>query len=281
MAIKSFNPTTPSLRKMQTLSTHGVTEKCKLPKAFLKKRTRSAGRNNLGRITSRRRGGGAKRKYRVVDFKRNILDIPAKVTSLCYDPGRTSHLAYISYANGAKALILASEGVKVGDTVLSPSKYDPRHIHQGNTLKLKDIPDGREIHNVELYPGAGGILVRSAGSYAQLMSKEGGMVLLRMPSGEMRKINQECRATIGRIGNAEHEKIVLGKAGANRLRGRRPKVRGVAMNPIDHPHGGGEGRTSGGRHPVSPWGTPTKGYKTRRNKVTTKFIVKRRTKKKG
>ena len=229
----------------------------------------------MGRITVRRRGGAAKRRYRIVDFKRNKLDIPAKVTAIVYDPNRTCNLALITYLDGLKSLILAPAGLKVGDTILSGVEAD---IKIGNTKKLSEIPVGTLVHNVEMNPGAGGQLARSAGSYVQVMAKEDTSILLRLPSGEVRTVRPSCRATIGQVGNLEHEQKVLGKAGKNRWLGNRPKVRGVVMNPVDHPHGGGEGRTSGGRHPVSPWGTPTKGYKTRMNKRTDKFIVKRRRK---
>jgi large subunit ribosomal protein L2 len=273
MGIKKFKPTTPSLRKMAVMNSDDLTKGAKPEKSLLATKKKTAGRNAHGRITSRRRGGGAKQKYRIIDFKRQKADIPATVKSIEYDPNRTCNIALICYADGEKTYILAPHGLKVGDTVIASDSAD---IKVGNSKLLKDIPVGTLVHNVELHPRSGGQLARSAGSYAQLMGKEGKEALLRLPSGEMRKVKSNCRATIGQVGNLEHEQIVIGKAGKNRLRGRRPKVRGVVMNPVDHPHGGGEGRTSGGRHPVTPWGKPTKGAKTRKNKRTNKFIVKRR-----
>ena len=273
MGIKRFKPTTPSLRRMVVQNSDALTKGAKPQKALLAPKTKSAGRNALGRITSRRRGGGAKQKYRVIDFKRQKSEIPATVKSIEYDPNRTCNIALLAYADGEKTYILAPNGLKVGDKVISSENAD---IKVGNSKLLKDIPVGTLVHNVELHPRRGGQLARSAGSYAQLMAKETNEALLRMPSGEVRKVKINCRATIGQVGNLEHEQLNIGKAGKNRLRGRRPSVRGVVMNPIDHPHGGGEGRTSGGRHPVTPWGKPTKGYKTRKNKRTNKFIVKRR-----
>ena len=275
MGIKKFKPTTPSLRKMAVMTSEGLAPNKPL-KSLTAKKTKTAGRNSYGRITSRRRGGGAKQRYRVIDFKRNKVDIPATVQTIEYDPNRTCNIALIAYADGLKTYILAPNGLKVGDTIIASESAD---IKTGNSKELKDIPVGTLVHNIELYPGSGGQLARSAGAYAQLMAKEGKDILLRLPSGEVRKVRTNCRATIGQVGNLDHEKINIGKAGKNRLRGRRPKVRGVVMNPVDHPHGGGEGRTSGGRHPVSPWGMPTKGYKTRKNKRTDKFIVSRRKKK--
>lgn len=272
MAIKKFKPTSPSLRHMAVQTSEGLS-KVAPKKSLLETKTKTAGRNAHGRITSRRRGGGAKQKYRVIDFKRQKSDIPATVKSIEYDPNRTCHIALISYADGEKTYILAAHGLKVGDVVITSDTAD---IKVGNSKLLKDIPVGTLVHNVELHPMRGGQLARSAGSYAQLMAKEGKEALLRLPSGEVRKVKSNCRATIGQVGNLEHEQINIGKAGKNRLRGLRPKVRGVVMNPVDHPHGGGEGRTSGGRHPVTPWGKPTKGYKTRKNKRTNQFIVKRR-----
>ena len=277
MAIKKFKPVTPSLRQMQTVSACEITKGLETPKQFIVTKKSHAGRNNKGRITCRHKGGGAKQQYRKVDFKRNKENIPAKVQGIIYDPGRTCHLALLAYADGEKSLILAPLGLKKGDQVISSSKAD---IKVGNTKRLKEIPVGTSVHNIELYPEGGGQLVRSAGASAQLMAKEGKEILLRMPSGELRKVKENCRATIGQVGNLDHEQRVRGKAGAVRRLGIRPTVRGVAMNPVDHPHGGGEGRTSGGRHPVTPWGVPTKGYKTRKNKRTDKFIVTRRKRKK-
>ncbi len=273
--IRKFKPTSPSLRNMTVMTSEGLS-KVKPQKGLLEKKNRTAGRNSTGRITVRRRGGGAKKKYRVIDFKRNKLDIPATVATIEYDPNRTCNIALLNYKDGEKRYIIAPLGLNVGDEVLSSDKAD---IKVGNSKLLKDIPVGTLVHNIELYPRSGGQLARSAGSYAQLMAKEGREALLRLPSGELRKVKNNCRATIGQVGNLEKEQVDIGKAGKTRHLGRRPKVRGVAMNPVDHPHGGGEGRTSGGRHPCTPWGKPTKGYKTRKNKRTDQFIVKRRNKK--
>lgn len=273
MGIKKFKPTTPSLRRMKVVNSDELTKGAKVEKRLTSKLTSNAGRNNNGRITVRHRGGGVKRRYRVIDFKRNKLNIPAKVQAISYDPNRTCNLALLAYADGEKKYILAPLGLSVGDTIIASSDAD---IKVGNSKLLSEIPVGTLVHNVELYPGAGGQLARSAGAYVQVMAKEGKFAMLRMPSGELRKVELTCRATIGQVGNLDHEKRNIGKAGRKRKLGFRPTVRGVAMNPVDHPHGGGEGRTSGGRHPVSPWGTPTKGYKTRTNKRTDKFIVKRR-----
>ncbi len=273
MAIKKFKPTTPSLRVMQVLSSEGLTKGLKPLKGLMKPQKSIAGRNNSGRITVRHRGGGVKQIYRVIDFKRNKTDIPAKVQGIVYDPNRTCNIAQIAYADGLRTYILAPLGLNVGDTIISSSEAD---IKVGNSKLLSEIPVGTLVHNVELNPGAGGQIARSAGSYVQVMAKEGDSCLLRMPSGEVRRVKLNCRATIGQVGNLDHEKRVLGKAGRTRKLGIRPTVRGVVMNPVDHPHGGGEGRTSGGRHPVTPWGQPTRGYKTRKNKRTNKFIVKRR-----
>lgn len=272
MAIKKFNPTTPALRHMAVVRTEGLS-KAKPLKSLVVSKNSTAGRNNYGRITIRRRGAGVKQRYRIIDFKRNRFDVVAKVHALMYDPNRSANIALVVYVDGHKSYILAPADLKVGDMVISSDTAD---IKVGNCKPLKLIPIGTLVHNVELYPGAGGQFVRSAGAYAQVMAKENNQVLLRMPSGELRRVQDSCRATIGQVGNAEHENRVIGKAGKSRLLGKRPSVRGVVMNPVDHPHGGGEGRTSGGRHPVSPWGTPTRGYKTRQNKRTNKFIVKRR-----
>ncbi|HLE12080.1 MAG: 50S ribosomal protein L2 [Bdellovibrionales bacterium RIFOXYD12_FULL_39_22] len=273
MAIKKFKPTTPSRRKMAVLNSADLTVDANVPRSLLVATKSKAGRNNHGRITTRHQGGGAKQKYRIIDFKRNKFDIPAKVEAIVYDPNRTCNIALLCYADGLKNFILAPLGMNVGDTIISSNDAD---IKPGNSKQLKDVPIGTLVHNVELHVGAGGQMARSAGSYVQVMAKEGETVLLRLPSGELRRVRDNCRATIGQVGNLDHENRVIGKAGANRHRGVRPAVRGVAMNPIDHPHGGGEGRTSGGRHPVTPWGQPTRGYKTRNNKRTDKFIVKRR-----
>jgi large subunit ribosomal protein L2 len=273
MGIKKFKPTTPTLRKKQVMDSSDLTPDVKIPKSLLAPMKSKAGRNNAGRITTRHQGGGVKNKYRIIDFKRNKLEVPAVVKAICYDPNRSCNLALVVYSDGSKSFILAALGLVVGDTIVSSSTAD---IKVGNSKQLADVPVGTLVHNVELSPGAGGQIARSAGSYVQVMAKEGDSVLLRMPSGELRKVKALCRATIGQVGNLDHEKRNLGKAGISRKLGIRPTVRGVSMNPVDHPLGGGEGRTSGGRHPVSPWGLPTRGYKTRKNKRTNSFIVKRR-----
>jgi large subunit ribosomal protein L2 len=234
---------------------------------------KSGGRNNLGRVTSRHRGGGHKRRYRLVDFRRDKDGVPARVASIEYDPNRSARLALLHYVDGEKRYILAPVGLQVGDRVMSGPQAE---IRPGNAMALRDMPLGMTIHNIEMSPGKGGQLVRGAGTSAQLMAREGMYAQIRMPSGEMRLVPAACRATIGQVGNADHEGISIGKAGRSRWLGRRPHVRGVAMNPVDHPHGGGEGKTSGGRNPVTPWGVPTKGYKTRRNKRTGKYILRRR-----
>ena len=278
MAVRKLKPTSAG-RRFQTVSdfaeiTRGTSEKS-LTVGLPKK----AGRNNVGRVTSRRRGGGVKRLYRIIDFKRNKVGIPAKVAHIEYDPNRTARIALLHYVDGEKRYILAPVGSKQGDVVMSG--VDSRtgqvaDIKPGNALELAKIPVGTVLHNVELFPGKGGQLCRSAGSYAQLVAKEGKLALLRLPSGEVRRVLASCMATVGQVGNVQHETISLGKAGRNRWLGRRPKVRGVAMNPIDHPLGGGEGRSSGGRHPVSPWGMPAKGFKTRDpNKASSRMIIKR------
>ena len=242
-------------------------------KPLLAKKSKTGGRNNAGRITTRHRGGGHKQHYRIVDFKRNKDGIPATVERLEYDPNRTAHLALVLYADGSRSYIIAPKGVKAGDEVISG---EAAPIKPGNTLPLRNMPVGSLIHCVELKPGKGAQMVRSAGGSCQLIARDGAYVSLRLRSGEMRKVLSECRATLGEVSNSEHNLRSLGKAGASRWRGIRPTVRGVAMNPVDHPHGGGEGKTSGGRHPVSPWGMPTKGYKTRKNKRTNDLIVRRR-----
>lgn len=271
--IKKFKPTSPALRKMTVLSSKDLTKGAKPLKTLTEIKKSKAGRNSYGRITTRHQGGGAKQKYRIIDFKRNKLEIPATVKAIEYDPNRTCNIAQVVYADGVKNYILAPLGLNVGDTVVASDAAD---IKVGNSKQLKDIPIGTLLHNVELYPGRGGQLARSAGAYVQLMAKEGEDALLRLTSGELRKVKSICRATIGQVGNLEHEQEIIGKAGKSRHRGIRPSVRGVVMNPIDHPHGGGEGRTSGGRHPVTPWGLPTRGFKTRKNKRTDRYIVKRR-----
>jgi large subunit ribosomal protein L2 len=244
--------------------------------ALVEKKSQTGGRNNAGRITTRHRGGGHKQHYRVIDFKRNKDGIPAKVERLEYDPNRSAHIALLLYGDGERRYILAPQGVKAGDSLMSGQDAP---IKQGNCLPLRNIPVGTTVHAVELKPGKGAQIARSAGTSVQLVAREGAYATLRLRSGEMRKVLAECRASIGVVSNTEHNLRKLGKAGAARWRGVRPTVRGVAMNPVDHPHGGGEGRTSGGRHPVTPWGVPTKGYKTRKNKRTDNMIVRRRNKK--
>ena len=278
MAMKDFKPTSPGRRFLRLPDTGKVVTKDEPEKNLTGTKTRSGGRNNYGRMTVRRRGGGHKRRYRVVDFKRNKIGVPATVAAIEYDPNRTAHLALLHYADGEKAYILAPQKVGVGDQVISSAKAD---IKPGNAMRLKYMPTGTVIHNVELRPEKGGQLARSAGAWAQLMAKEGKYGLVRLPSGELRRILLTCRATVGAVSNREHENTSLGKAGRSRWKGKRPSVRGVAMNPVDHPHGGGEGRTAGGRHPVTPWGGKTKGKKTRKNKRTNKFIARRRKSKKG
>jgi len=276
MAVKKFKPTTPTLRYRTVSDFSGLTKKAP-EKALLEPLKSSGGRNNTGRVTMRRRGGGHKRAYRRIDFKRDKIDIPSKVTALEYDPNRSARIALLCYADGEKRYILAPDGLKVGDSVEAGSAVD---IKAGNALPLERIPLGTFVHNIELRRGRGGQIVRSAGGYAQIMAKEGDYVQLKLPSGEVRMVRRECAATVGQVGNLDHENIVHGKAGKSRWLGHRPKVRGVAMNPVDHPLGGGEGKSSGGRHPVSPWGMPTKGYKTRKKKPSDKYIVRRRSKKK-
>ncbi len=276
MAVKTYKPNTPGQRFKTTSSFEEIT-RTEPEKSLLSPLRKSGGRNNNGRITSRRRGGGHRRHYRIIDFKRNKIGIPARVDSIEYDPNRSANIALLIYADGEKRYILAPDKLKVGAQIISA---DDAPIRVGNSLPLDRIPAGSIIHNVELKPGKGGQMCRSAGTSAQIMAKEGNYVTLKLPSGEMRLVHMNCRATLGEVGNKEHENITLGKAGRARWLGRRPKVRGVAMNPVDHPMGGGEGRSSGGRHPTTPWGKPTKGYKTRKkNKQSDKFIVARRKKK--
>jgi len=272
MGIKAYNPTSPG-RRFQTCATFEEITKKEPEKSLLRPLPRSAGRNCYGRITAWHRGGGHKRRYRVIDFKRDKVGIPAKVASIEYDPNRSAYIALLHYADGEKRYILAPVGLKLGDTVMAGEDAD---IKPGNALPLKNIPLGTQVHNVEMKIGKGGQLIRSAGTYGQVMAKEGRYVQIKLPSGEVRMVHQECMATIGQVSNVEHENISLGKAGRKRWLGWRPHVRGVAMNPIDHPMGGGEGKTSGGRHPCTPWGVPTKGYKTRGTKPSDKYIVKRR-----
>lgn len=275
MAIKHYKPTSPGQRFRSVKTADEVTD-IKPLKALTKGKKRISGRNGDGQIAVRRRGGGHKRRLRIVDFKRTKDGVPARVAAIEYDPNRGAHLARLHYADGEKRYILAPLGVDIGDTVESGPDAD---IRPGNNLPLINIPLGTTIHSIELSQGRGGQIARGAGTSAQLMAKEGTYAQVRLPSGEVRKIHILCRATVGEVGNQDYENVTLGKAGATRWRGRRPKVRGVAMNPVDHPMGGGEGRTSGGRHPCSPWGWKTKGYKTRRNKRTQKFIVRGRKKK--
>ncbi len=277
MAIKKYNPTSPARRNM-TVSTFEEITKSEPEKSLVEILKSKAGRNNYGKITVRHQGGGHKRQYRIIDFKRNKDDILATVASIEYDPNRSANIALLNYADGEKRYIIAPNGLKVGDTVISSEKAD---IKVGNTLPLGSIPTGTIIHNIELKAGKGGQLVRSAGNSAQLMAKEGNYAQVRLPSGEVRMIRVECKATIGQIGNLDHENIRLGSAGRKRHMGWRPTVRGSAMNPVDHPHGGGEGRSPIGRPgPVTPWGKPTLGYKTRdKKKASNKFIVKKRNEK--
>jgi large subunit ribosomal protein L2 len=274
VAIKKFKPTTPGRRFMNVPSFEELTKK-EPERSLVEIIKNKAGRNTQGRITIRHRGGGHKRKYRIIDFKRDKDGVPAKVTAIEYDPNRTAYIALLAYADGEKRYILAPAGISVGDTVQSGENAD---IKPGNALNLAHIPVGTTVHNIELSPGKGGQMVRSAGASAQLMAKESGMVTLRLPSGEMRMVSENCRATIGQVSNIEHENISVGKAGRTRWMNKRPHVRGVVMNPVDHPHGGGEGKSPIGRKsPVTPWGKPTLGYKTRKkNKASDKYIVKRR-----
>lgn len=276
MSVHKSKPTSAGRRFVVTVRTPGL-HKGKPVAALLEKKSKTGGRNNNGRITTRHRGGGHKQHYRLVDFKRDKIGVPGVVERLEYDPNRTAHLALIKYIDGERRYILAPKGVSEGTPIVSG---DDAPIKPGNSLPLRNIPVGTLIHCVEMKPGKGAQLVRAAGGTAQLAARDGAYVTLRLRSGEMRKIHVECRATVGEVGHGEHNLRKLGKAGAKRWRGVRPTVRGVAMNPVDHPHGGGEGRTSGGRHPVSPWGTPTKGYKTRSNKRTDSMIVRRRRAKK-
>ncbi len=272
MGIKSYNPTSPG-RRFQTVSDFVELTSKKPEKSLVRPLPKTGGRNCYGRITSRYIGGGHKQQYRMIDFKRDKIDIPARVAAIEYDPNRSARIALLHYVDGEKRYILAPQGITVGETLMSGETVD---IKPGNALPLKNIPQGTMVHNIELKRGKGAQLIRSAGSSAQLMAKEGKYAHIRLPSGEVRLVHLDGYATIGQVGNLDHENISLGKAGRTRWLGRTPRVRGVAMNPVDHPLGGGEGKSSGGRHPVTPWGVPTKGYKTRQNKATDKFIVKRR-----
>jgi len=275
MALVKSKPTSPGRRGLVRVVTPDL-HKGEPYRPLLEKQSKKSGRNNNGRITVRHRGGGHKQRYRVIDFKRNKDDIKATIERIEYDPNRTAHIALLSYADGEKRYVIASKGMKAGDVVASGLTAP---IKAGNCLPLRSIPVGSTVHCVELKPGKGAQVARSAGTSVQLVAREGAHATLRLRSGEMRKVLVDCRATLGEVSNGEHSLRSLGKAGATRWRGFRPTVRGVAMNPVDHPHGGGEGRTSGGRHPVSPWGLPTKGKKTRKNKRTDKLIVRRRNKK--
>ncbi len=276
MPIKTYRPTTPTRRFQTTVSREEITRD-QPEKGLVKGKTRSGGRNSKGRICIRFRGGGHKQRYRVVDFKRDKGGIPAVVAAIDYDPNRSANLALLNYADGEKRYILQPTGLKVGMKVMSGPEAD---ILVGNSLPLRNIPPGTIVHNVELRPGKGGQMARAAGSEVRLVSKEAGYALLKLPSGEIRRVLIDCSATIGQVGNVDHGNISSGKAGRSRWLGRRPHNRGVTMNPVDHPHGGGEGKTSGGRHPVTPWGVPTRGYKTRKNPRTDKYIVSRRGSKK-
>jgi large subunit ribosomal protein L2 len=275
MALISRKPTSAG-RRFQTATDFAEITRSEPEKSLVVTLKKSGGRNNNGRVTARHRGGGHKRQYRLIDFKRNKLEVPAKVATIEYDPNRTTRIALLHYVDGEKRYILAPQELRVGDMVVSSAAAD---IKPGNTLPLLNIPNGTLVHNVELKPGKGGQMARAAGSYAQLMAKEGKMAHLKLPSGEVRMVPVDCRATIGQLSNVEQENVSLGKAGRTRWTGKRPHVRGVAMNPVDHPMGGGEGKSSGGRHPCTPWGVPTKGYKTRKPKASDRYIVKHRSKK--
>lgn len=271
MALRQYKPTSPGRRFQSVVEFDELTQK-EPERRLLAPQRRTGGRNALGRMTSRHRGGGHKRRYRIVDFRRNKDQVPATVAAIEYDPNRSARLALLNYADGEKRYILAPVGLRVGDAVVAGEGAD---IKQGNAMTLRQIPTGTMVHNIELKPGRGGQLARGAGSAAQLMAKEGSQALLKLPSGELRYVQLACRATVGQVGNVDHENVSIGKAGRNRWRGKRPHVRGMAMNPVDHPHGGGEGRSKG-NHPQSPWGQPAKGFKTRYNLRTDRFIVKRR-----
>ncbi|HYO45123.1 MAG TPA: 50S ribosomal protein L2 [Gemmatimonadota bacterium] len=273
MGVKKFKPVTPSSR-FRTVSDGAEITATEPERSLLESMSKSGGRNNHGHITLRRRGGGHKRRYRKIDYKRDKHGVPGKVATIEYDPNRSANIALIHYADGEKRYIIAPNGLSVGDRIEAGPGAD---VKPGNALPLSSIPLGTTVHNVELKPGKGGQMARAAGAGVQLVAREGRFCLLRLPSTEVRRVHAECQATIGQVGNLEHENLTLGKAGASRWRGRRPKVRGVAMNPVDHPLGGGEGKSSGGRHPVTPWGKPTKGYKTRKKqKASSKYIVRRR-----
>ena len=275
MPIKSFSPTTPT-RRFQTVVDRSSLSKAAPEKALTSGKQRTGGRNSTGRVTQRFRGGGHKKSYREIDFKRDKAGVKARVASIEYDPNRSANIALLNYEDGEKRYIIAPIGLEVGRIVTSGADAD---ILVGNAMPLKNIPSGTVVHNIELRPGKGGQMARAAGAGAQLISREGGFALLKLPSGEVRRVMDECMATVGQVGNVDHENVSYGKAGRTRWKGRRPHNRGVLMNPVDHPHGGGEGKTSGGRHPVTPWGQPTRGFKTRNNKRTDKWIVTRKSKK--
>lgn len=272
MALKTYRPTTPSRRGL-VLVDRGELHKGAPVKTLVEGRSSSGGRNNQGRMTARRRGGGHKRRYRLVDFKRRKFDVEAAVERLEYDPNRSAFIALLRYEDGELAYIVAPQRLRAGDRVVAGERAD---IKPGNAMPMRNMPVGTIVHNVEMKPGKGGQLARAAGAYAQLVGKDSGYALLRLSSGEQRMVRAECMATIGAVSNPDNQNVKLGKAGRNRWRGRRPKVRGVAMNPVDHPHGGGEGKSSGGRHPVTPWGVPTKGKRTRRNKASDRMILRSR-----
>ncbi|GAB4367339.1 MAG: 50S ribosomal protein L2 [Deltaproteobacteria bacterium] len=272
MGIRKFHPTSPGVRTKTVLTNEDLTKKSP-ERSLLEKKSSSGGRNNHGRITVWHRGGGHKRQYRRIDFRRDKAEIPARVAAIEYDPNRSARIALLHYADGEKRYILCPVGLSVGDTVVSGAEAD---IQPGNALPLRNIPVGTLVHNIELKVGKGGQVARSAGAVAQILAKEGKYAQVRLKSGEVRMVFLDCMATIGQVGNLDHEQVSLGKAGRKRWLGRRPTVRGVAMNPVDHPLGGGEGKASGGRHPCTPWGKPTKGYKTRKNKNTDRYILKRR-----
>jgi large subunit ribosomal protein L2 len=272
MPLKTFRPTTPTNR-FRTVSDYSDVTADKPVKSLTEKWKDKGGRNVHGRVTMRYRGGGHKRRYRIVDFRRDKPGVPARVATIEYDPNRSARIALLNYADGERRYILAPEGVRVGDTIVASNEAD---IRPGNAMTLSAVPLGSSIHSVELFPGRGAKVARAAGTMCQLVAKEGDYALVRMPSGEVRRFHIRCRCVIGQVGNLEHENVSIGKAGRSRWLGVRPHVRGVAKNPVDHPMGGGEGKSSGGRHPTTPWGKPTKGYKTRRNKATAKWIVRRR-----
>ncbi len=275
MPIKSFRPFTPSRRYMTVVTREDITRQTP-EKSLVEPKKRTGGRNSTGRVTSRFIGGGHKQAYRIIDFKRDKAGVQATVAAIEYDPNRSARIALLHYSDGEKRYIIAPDGLKIGAKLSSGPEAD---ILIGNALPLQNIPAGTVVHNIELKPGKGAQMARSAGAQAQLVSREGGIALLKLPSGEIRRVDTSCMATIGAVGNSEHENQSLGKAGRSRWLGRMPHNRGVSMNPVDHPHGGGEGKTSGGRHPVTPWGQPTRGYKTRNNKRTDRFIVSRKAKK--